>query len=84
MTDNSIDAIVSISALEHNPPEELPAVVKELMRVLKPGSPLVATLTASADQDIRRIKNMRKGRTAGMHLLQAGVTAAKAYSGFSV
>jgi ubiquinone/menaquinone biosynthesis C-methylase UbiE len=49
LPDNSIDAIVSISALEHNPPEDLPSVVKELSRVLKPGSPLVATLTASAE-----------------------------------
>jgi 2-polyprenyl-3-methyl-5-hydroxy-6-metoxy-1,4-benzoquinol methylase len=47
----SIDAIVSISALEHNPPEDLPIVVHELMRVLKPGSPLVATLTAAVGED---------------------------------
>jgi ubiquinone/menaquinone biosynthesis C-methylase UbiE len=51
LPDNSIDAIVSISALEHNSPEDLPVVVHELMRVLKPGSSLVATLTASAGKD---------------------------------
>jgi 2-polyprenyl-3-methyl-5-hydroxy-6-metoxy-1,4-benzoquinol methylase len=51
LPNNSIDAIVSISALEHNPPEDLPVVVHELMRVLKPGSSLVATLTASSGED---------------------------------
>jgi len=51
LADNSFEAIVSISALEHNPPENLPNVVNELCRVLKPGGPLVATLTASAKED---------------------------------
>lgn len=44
---NTIDAIVSVSALEHNTPEGLQRVVAELLRVLKPGSPLLATLTAA-------------------------------------
>lgn len=48
---DSVDAVVSISALEHNPPEELKACVSELMRVLKPGGALVATLAASRDKD---------------------------------
>ncbi len=48
---HSLDAIVSISALEHNSPEELRAVVQELMRVLKPGGKLFATLAAVKDQD---------------------------------
>ncbi len=51
LPDNSFEAVVSISALEHNPPENLPSVVKELCRVLKPGGLLVATLTASAKED---------------------------------
>ena len=51
LPDNSFEAVVSISALEHNPPENLPNVVNELCRVLKPGGPLVATLTASAKED---------------------------------
>jgi hypothetical protein len=42
---------VAVSALEHNPPESLPIVVAELMRVLKPGSKLLATLGASRDKD---------------------------------
>jgi SAM-dependent methyltransferase len=49
--DNSLDAIVAISALEHNTPEDLPFVVAELMRVLKPGGVLLATLCAGRDQD---------------------------------
>jgi ubiquinone/menaquinone biosynthesis C-methylase UbiE len=49
--DNSLDAVVAVSALEHNPPENLEKVVNELMRVLKPGGALVATLTAARDQD---------------------------------
>jgi len=48
---NSADAVVSISALEHNHPQELRDVVSELMRVLKPGGPLVATLAAARDKD---------------------------------
>jgi SAM-dependent methyltransferase len=51
LPDNSIDAVVSISALEHNTPEGLERVVAELMRVLKPGGALLATLTAAPDQD---------------------------------
>lgn len=49
--DNSLDAVVAISALEHNQPEDLAQVVNELMRVLKPGAPLLATLTAGYAQD---------------------------------
>ena len=48
---NSMDAVVAVSALEHNEPDGLVAVVKELMRVLKPGAPLLATLAASGEQD---------------------------------
>src|SRR5450759_553888 len=49
--DGSLDAIVAVSALEHNPPANLPLVVAELMRVLKRGGILLATLGASRDQD---------------------------------
>jgi len=49
--DNSIDTIVAVSSLEHNSPEGLEAVVTELMRVLKPGGGLLATLGASRDAD---------------------------------
>lgn len=49
--ENCLDAVVALSALEHNPPDRLPQVVQELMRVLKPGGILLATLGASADRD---------------------------------
>jgi SAM-dependent methyltransferase len=49
--DASLDAVVSVSALEHNQPEELRVVVAELMRVLKPGGRLIATLSAARDED---------------------------------
>lgn len=49
--DNSIDAVVSVSALEHNSPDDLELVIGELMRVLKPGGVLVATLGAAGDRD---------------------------------
>jgi SAM-dependent methyltransferase len=49
--DDSLDAVVSISALEHNPPHKLRDVVAELMRKLKPGGLLIATLAASKYKD---------------------------------
>lgn len=47
----SCDAVVAVSALEHNPPENLVAVVAELMRVLRPGGLLLATLGAAPQRD---------------------------------
>ncbi len=49
--DESVDLVVSVSALEHNPPDALPKVVAELMRVLKKGGLLLATLGAARDTD---------------------------------
>jgi SAM-dependent methyltransferase len=49
--DAAVDGVAAVSALEHNTPESLPLVVKELMRVLKPGGLLLATLGAARDQD---------------------------------
>jgi SAM-dependent methyltransferase len=51
LPDNSVDAVAAVSALEHNPPENLPRVVRELTRVLKPGGVLLATLGAARQQD---------------------------------
>jgi SAM-dependent methyltransferase len=51
--DGSLDAVVSVSALEHNSPDVLVNVVREIMRVLKPGAPLIATVGASSGQDWR-------------------------------
>ncbi len=47
----SIDAVVSISSLEHNTLDALPHVIAELLRVLRPGGSLVATVGASKDRD---------------------------------
>lgn len=49
--DNSLDAVVAVSALEHNSPDNLQLVVGELLRVLKPGAPLLATLGAAPGED---------------------------------
>jgi ubiquinone/menaquinone biosynthesis C-methylase UbiE len=49
--DCSLDAVVAVSSLEHNDPADLERVVVELMRVLKPGGALLATLGASQGED---------------------------------
>ncbi len=49
--DESVDAVVALSALEHNTPEGLREVVAELMRVIKVGGKLLATLGAASDKD---------------------------------
>jgi ubiquinone/menaquinone biosynthesis C-methylase UbiE len=51
LADDSIDAVVAVSSLEHNSPEDLEQVIVELMRVLKPGGVLLATLGAAKDKD---------------------------------
>ena len=47
----TFDAVVSISALEHNEIENIPAVISELERVLKPGGLLLVTMSASGNRD---------------------------------
>jgi ubiquinone/menaquinone biosynthesis C-methylase UbiE len=49
--DNSVDAVVAVSSLEHNTPDRLPGVLNELLRVLKPGGLLLVTLGAARDED---------------------------------
>jgi SAM-dependent methyltransferase len=50
--DNSIDIIVSISALEHNPTiENIKTIIIELMRALKPGGKMLITLPATNGSD---------------------------------
>jgi SAM-dependent methyltransferase len=48
---NTIDEVVAVSALEHNPPDELPDVIAELRRVLRPSGRILATLGAARDKD---------------------------------
>jgi SAM-dependent methyltransferase len=47
----SLDAVVAVSSLEHNDPPDLERVVAELLRVLRPGGVLLATLGASREGD---------------------------------
>lgn len=49
--DRYLDYVVAVSSLEHNSPGNLERVVGELMRVLKPGGCLLATLGAARDED---------------------------------
>lgn len=48
---SSVDAVISVSALEHNPPEALAQTIAELLRVLKPGGKILATLAAAKVED---------------------------------
>jgi cyclopropane fatty-acyl-phospholipid synthase-like methyltransferase len=51
LASESIDLVVSVSALEHNRMEDIGTVVDEVMRVLKPGGRLLATVAATNDTD---------------------------------
>ncbi|MFV2043572.1 MAG: class I SAM-dependent methyltransferase [Anaerolineales bacterium] len=51
LEDDSFDAVVSVSSLEHNDLSVLPHIVEELMRVLRPNGMLLATLSASRNDD---------------------------------
>ena len=51
IADGSVDAVVSISALEHNELDVIRDIVEELMRVLKAGGRLIATVGAARDRD---------------------------------
>lgn len=46
LADNSIDAVVSVSALEHNPPDKVKQCVNDLSRVLKPDGSMHITISA--------------------------------------
>jgi ubiquinone/menaquinone biosynthesis C-methylase UbiE len=48
---DSMDAIVSISALEHNDLDNLRTIVLELERVLKPGGKMAITVGGARDED---------------------------------
>ena len=48
---DSMDAIVSISALEHNDLENLRVVISEIERVLKPGGRMAITVGGARDED---------------------------------
>ena len=43
------DAVVSVSALEHNSPEKIPHIMSELRRTAKCGAPLLLTISTSPE-----------------------------------
>lgn len=47
--DNSVDAVVSVSAIEHNSPEDVKKIIKELSRVLKNDKKMLITVSAYKD-----------------------------------
>jgi SAM-dependent methyltransferase len=51
LPDGHVDAIVSVSALEHNNHEDLRKCIKEISRVTKPGGRLILTVNASQSED---------------------------------
>jgi len=51
LPDSTADAIVSVSAFEHNTYEDMPGSVKEFERVLKKDAPMFITTSASQDKD---------------------------------
>lgn len=51
LADNTVDALVSISAFEHNTYEDMPASINEFMRVAKKNSSLFITTSASEKED---------------------------------
>lgn len=51
LEDNSIDAAVSVSALEHNKPLQTYLAAAEIERVVKPGGPIAITTSAALGED---------------------------------
>jgi len=47
ISDASVDAVVSVSALEHNPPREVARCLDEFRRVLRPGAWMHVTVSAA-------------------------------------
>jgi len=47
--DNCIDAVVSVSALEHNPPDKVQRCMKEICRVVKPNGRILVTISTRKD-----------------------------------
>lgn len=47
LADNSVDAVVSVSALEHNPADKVRGIVEELNRVTRPGGRILVTASGT-------------------------------------
>ncbi len=46
LSDGSVDAVISVSALEHNAPHDIAPILAELARVTRAGAPLLLTTSA--------------------------------------
>jgi len=51
ITSGSVDAVVSLSAIEHMAPEDIKKAYKEFWRIVKPGGRIALTTNASKSQD---------------------------------
>ncbi|MCX5782674.1 MAG: methyltransferase domain-containing protein [Elusimicrobia bacterium] len=51
LENNAADALVSVSAFEHNTYEDMPGSISEFKRVLKPHAPMFISTSASDNQD---------------------------------
>jgi ubiquinone/menaquinone biosynthesis C-methylase UbiE len=51
LKDSIADALVSVSAFEHNTYKDIPGSVNEFMRVIKKGAPLLITTSAAEKED---------------------------------
>lgn len=71
LASGSVDAVISISAIEHADTDLFEQNIKELMRLLKPGAPLLLTTSATAAQ-----RNTYHEKTAGWCF---SLSALKAY-----
>jgi ubiquinone/menaquinone biosynthesis C-methylase UbiE len=49
--DSTVDAVVSVSAIEHMEKEKIAMAVKEFERILKPGGIMAVTTSAARDED---------------------------------
>ena len=49
--DQSVDAVVSVSAVEHLQPDQLTSVFTEFARVMKPEAPMILTTNASGTEE---------------------------------
>lgn len=51
LTDECVDAVVSISAFEHNEYDQMGTAAKEFIRVCRKGGPILVTTSRSSDKD---------------------------------
>jgi hypothetical protein len=72
---DTFDAVVSVSALEHNPPEKIPGILTELSRVLKKDAHMFLTISAAPENTRHEASNswlMNESEIASRYGLQNG------------